>query len=264
MLTLSVSAQEEPLANKHGVPVLPQTGDIAIGIDALPYLNYLGNIFNNTQNNTLDLGSQNLYFRYYITDKSAVRVNLSVGKTTEQDNFYVQDDAARASDPTSQAMVQDRRSTMDRHFSLLVGLQKSRGYGRLKGFYGVQAGYGYDRSKSEYQYGNSMTVANQAPTTHWGNLSNRTVNTDEGITNAIMAGGFVGAEYYILPKICIGGEFSLMYSRAWGSQSNSVMERFNGQTAEEYNVLNGPGDTSSSIETVRPATYGGLYVMFHF
>ena len=40
--------------SKGGIPILPVAGDIAIGAEALPYLEYLGNMFNNTEDNTND------------------------------------------------------------------------------------------------------------------------------------------------------------------------------------------------------------------
>ena len=55
--TIFVNAQTTtspttPLVSKKGYTILPQAGDYAIGIDAVPMLKYAGNIFNNTANNT--------------------------------------------------------------------------------------------------------------------------------------------------------------------------------------------------------------------
>lgn len=39
-------AQEGIITNKKGTPILPQAGDYAIGVDATPFLEYFGNMFN--------------------------------------------------------------------------------------------------------------------------------------------------------------------------------------------------------------------------
>ncbi|MBN2165934.1 MAG: hypothetical protein JW717_06640 [Marinilabiliaceae bacterium] len=265
ILSLGAFAQdEEVLTGKNGTPILPQEGDIAIGADALPYLNYIGNMFNNSSNNTLDLGSHNLYFRYYLDKNSAVKFNLSINNNTTNNNYYVRDDAAYTLDPTSQAKVEDRQTYSNNAVNLLVGYMKTRGYGRLRGFYGGQVGYGFRREMYEYQYGNNITAANQSPTNHWEFGSNRTIYRDNGISQNIGLGGFIGAEYFFAPKICIGGEVSLMYNYYWGSQSDYKTEAWDGQGVSESEIQSQPGNTSSSLVTSRPATYAGLYLMFHF
>jgi len=44
-----ISAQE-PLKNKHGVLVMPEAGELALGFDAAPFLRYAGNLFNGDNN----------------------------------------------------------------------------------------------------------------------------------------------------------------------------------------------------------------------
>lgn len=279
ILSVGAFAQDDVLTSKKGIPVLPQAGDIAIGADALPYLEYIGNIFNNTDGNTLDLGSQNLYFRYYLDNSTAIKVNLSISKNKANNNYYVQDDAARAADPASMAMVEDRETMTNNSTSIMIGYQKTRGYGRLLGFYGAQVGYGYSRTKYEYQYGNAITAANQNPTDYWDFGGERPLYADfdvnalgstspdeieGGIEHMVALGGFAGVEYYFLPKVCIGGEVSLMYTRTWSTQSDYTTEFFDGQSAAERKTQVSPGHSGSSLQTMRPATYSGLYLMFHF
>ena len=40
----AVTAQD--LTSKKGVPILPEKGDYAIGVDAIPFFQYVGNMFN--------------------------------------------------------------------------------------------------------------------------------------------------------------------------------------------------------------------------
>ena len=62
----------------------------------------------------------------------------------------------------------------------------------------------------------------------------RAIEYNNGAVNAFQLGGFVGVEYYILPKICIGGEYSLMYKTSWGSQSNA---KYNEWAGDSYNFV---------------------------
>jgi hypothetical protein len=256
---------EQKSEARNGKEILPKAGDFAIGINALPYLNYLGNIFNNTVNNTLNLGNNNLYFKYFLTDNSAVRVCLNINSTKTTNNYYVQDDAARLLDPTSQAMVEDKRVIKNNFRGITLGYVMNRGYERVRGFYGGQIIYNYNRIRTSYQYGNLMTPENPNPSTNlWGRVASRLLEQDNGITRTIGMGLIAGVEYYFLPKVCIGGEATLQYNYAWGTQSNQKTEQIVGGDLVEMDKVLSPGDRNSVLNTIRPATYGGLYLMFNF
>ena len=269
MLFVSAQGQEQTSTSvtpvsKSGIPILPAAGDIAIGADALPYLNYLGNIFNNTSNNTLNLGSQSLYFRYYLSENTALRAILKISSGLNIQKMYVDDDAAVFADPLSQAKLEDKRSISTNGYNLNLAYQISRGYGRLRGFYGVQVNYGLDRQKDTYAYGNNITVANPSPSNAFGMGATRTLEIDFGMNQTVGAGLLAGVEYYFLPKICIGGEVGLNYTFSWGSQSNRTFEQLIGSKVETRDVLNAPGNKTHLLGTIRPANYGGLYLLFHF
>jgi hypothetical protein len=268
LVGMNMLAQEEAgsavLTGKNGTPILPQAGDFAIGVEATPYLNYLGNMFNDTQNNSLDLGSTTLHGRYFLDSNTALRLSLKIDNSQDSYNYYVQDDAATMQNPLSNKQVTDVLKMNSNGFELVAGIQKFRGYGRLRGFYGAAVSFGRNNSVSEYIYGNPITSFNQAPTTTWGNSAVRTLITNDGSYNAVGAGVLAGVEYYFAPKICIGGELGLGYNYSWGGQSNSKRERWNGSSVVEETILNSPGNTSSQLGTYRPITYGNLYLMFHF
>jgi hypothetical protein len=276
IILISVAAfaqQDSILRSKKGVPILPQKGDWAIGADALPYLEYLGNIFNNTSDNTLDLGSQTLYGRYFVADNAAIRFLVGIRKGSARSSFYVKDDAAVFADPLSRAQTTDYEVSKVSEINLDLGYQKFRGYGRLRGFYGAHLGIEMTRYSASYNYGNPMTIANSAPTTvyDWDNgytnsQSTRTLESDYGITYALNLGLIAGVEYYFLPKICIGGEITLSVAHSWKTQGNSKYQHLNGSVIEEYEIADSPkGRVGTGIYTSRPANYGGsLYLMFHF
>jgi hypothetical protein len=267
-VTLTVSAQEgdSVLKSKAGIPILPKKGDWAIGASALPYLEYLGNMFNNTQNNTLKLGNTTLYGRYFLEDSKALRFALSISQSSNLQKFYVADDAALYKDPLSNAKTEDsyKRNLTDYTFN--IAYLKYRGYGRLQGFCGAQAGFGFSRTHTYYTYGNPFSTDNTAPTTYNGRLSERVLESDNGITYSVNVGALAGVEYYFLPKICIGGEISLSLSNRWKTQGNSTYERMNNSVVEEFDIADSPKQrVNTSLTTSRPVNYGGsLYLMFHF
>jgi hypothetical protein len=279
IVTLSASAQvtgDSVLRSKKGIPILPQKGDWAIGADALPYLKYLGNIFNNTSNNTLNLDQQALYGRYFIADDAAIRLLVLINKGSSRNSLYVQDDAAIFADPLSRAQTTDYQVEKFTQIGFDLGYQKFRGYGRLRGFYGVHFGFGVSRNKESYNYGNPMSIANSAPTSiDWDSestyrISNRILEGDSGYEYGLNLGLIAGVEYYFLPKLCIGGEITLSASHGWKTQGNSKYQQLNGSVVEEYEIAESPkGRTGTNVYTQRPANFGGkydasLYLMFHF
>lgn len=268
-VSLGISAQQADsvLRSKKGTPILPQQGDWAIGADAAPYLEYLGNMFNNTANNSLNLGSQKLYGRYFLSNNTAIRVLIGISDYSTVNRSYITDDAALFQNPLSLAQTEDSRTNKYRTNSFNLGYQKFRGYGRLRGFYGANLMYSINRTIANYAYGNPITAANPKPSSVFPYTGNsRLLYSDSGWNQSIGAGLIAGVEYYFLPKVCIGGEISASVFHSWASQENSKSESWNGSVVVESEKASSPASRiSTGIETSRPANYGGsLYLMFHF
>lgn len=274
LVSIAATAQQADsvLRSKKGIPILPQKGDWGIGVDALPYLNYLGNIFNNTSNNTLSVGEQTVYGRYFIANNAALRLMISVNQGSSMSHYYVRDDAAYFANNLSQAQTEDSYKSKYSTIAFGIGYQKFRGYGRLKGFYGAQVGFGLSRNQYEYTYGNPITVANATPSINgnmpaYGSDNSRRLLTDNGINYRVGAGLLSGVEYYFAPKICIGGEVSLTFAHEWKTQGNSKFERLNNTIVETIEKADSPaGRTNTYVQSYQYAGYfgGNLYVVFHF
>lgn len=184
---------ENVLTNKKGQRILPQAGDFALGIDASGLLNYVGNMFNNsTENNANDIfnykeggvfNGTTIFGKYFLTDNTAVRarLNLNAGSSTVKVGA---EDALTETKTSSTAL------------GLLAGYELRRGYGRLQGFFGPEVGIGYSS-------GISRTITNH---TAAGSTTTKVSGPSEFV---IMAGGFAGVEYFILPKFSIGSELNL-------------------------------------------------------
>ncbi len=261
---LNAIAQDSLLVNKHGSVILPQKGDIAVGFDADPFLFYIGNMFNGNTNNNLNLGDNTLHFRYFLKDNQAIRLRLRIASTKNVNNFYIVDDAARAIDPLSRAQVEDRVTDKNRLYNIGVGYQIFRGSKRLKGFYGADIAFSYSQIITTYEYGNQMSELNPSPTTHFGLLSTRNLEVNNGAYKTIGIGVFAGAEYYFMPKICLGAELGLSYGHGWGSQGNTKGEQMVLSQLIKFDRADAPGNSNSTLNTAFPYTYGSLYLMIHF
>lgn len=263
MFGFAVLAQDTLVSNTNN-KYLPKAGDIAVGIDGDPIFTYLGNMFNGTQNNSLNLGDNTLYFRYYLTDDAAVRVKLRINSSKSIDKFYVTDDAAFFADPLSQAKVEDRYTYSYNSHELTVGYQMFRSYKRLRGFYGADLGFGISKSKEIYEYGNQMTDINPTPSTNWGSLGVRTLENNYASTKYISAGVFTGAEYYFMPNVCMGAEFGLAYGYNFSGQSHRVQERMVISQHVKEKIETNAGGSNSNLNTTFPYTFGSFYFMIHF
>ncbi|GAO29373.1 hypothetical protein [Geofilum rubicundum] len=260
--------EEEPAVETKRVAsdYFPKAGDIGIGFDAAPFLNYLGNAFNGTQGNTLKLGDNTLYFRYFLTDRSAARLALRINSNKEVNNFYVADDAAQVTDPLSQNQVEDRRTELSNTYELRAGYQAFRGRNRLRGFFGGDLFFHYNKYSEAFEYGNNMNELNPSPTTaaYAGSPARRPLNTNSGATVSLGLGAFTGAEYYIMPNVCIGAELGLIYAQSLGSQRNAQYETMVNSLYVVEDVEIAPGDRSRNLDTSFPSSYGNLYLMIQF
>jgi len=268
MFGLGVIAQDSLVSN-NGNKYLPKAGDIAVGIDGDPIFTYVGNIFNGTQNNKLNLKDDNtLYFRYYLKDDAAIRIRLRIASTSDIDKYNVIDDAAKFVNPLSNKEVEDRRTIKSNDYELRVGYQQFRGYNRLQGFYGADLGFGYYKYNVKNEYGNKMNEVNPSPSTEIPGIiaGDRVVEqVSNNPSKTISLGVFAGAEYYFMPKVCIGLEFGLSYGKTWFGQEYTKSEHMVGSILETHDKVDQPaGSSYRSLNTVFPYSYGSFYFMIHF
>ena len=132
VVSLSFSQEEAKESTnfqaKNGALVLPEKGDIAIGLDMIPFLNYLGNFGNNTVGNTYNpnflLNNNTFLVKYFTSAETAIRVFFRTSITNNTNNQYVRDDAAFFADPLSNAVTVDQKQTINNQFILGLGYEK--------------------------------------------------------------------------------------------------------------------------------------------
>ena len=265
-----VNAQEaeesEVLKSKKGTPILPQSGDYALGIDAAPMINFAGQIIQSIGMNAAGAaaaspgfnqltepisGLQSIYFKKFTSDDEAWRVKAIINLTSNTFKSYERGDEEwdGLSDKTDYAPldmdVTDKSKQSVHNFGVLVGKEMRRGYGRLQGFYGIETGLMYNSTNNSYKYGNEYLDNTDAGAALDGNPTFNDFGANDlgggarllKQTNrsfTFMLNGFVGVEYFVLPKMAIGGEMylGLAYtgqgknkteSEAWDATENEVV-----------------------------------------
>lgn len=244
LIVTGVIAQETGgMTSKKGEAILPEADDWALSIDAVPVLNYLGNILNGATatNSSPAFGYPGtplaITGKMFKDEKTAYRAMIRLGFGSTTMNNYV-DDNVNTTDPT--VMVSDSWKAAYNQIVLGGGLEMRRGKTRLQGFYGGMLMFGIGGGKDTYTYGNAITTTNKTPTsTVWtptiiaGPATTRTLENKAGGSFMLGLRGFIGAEYFIFPKMSIGAEFGWglgmsstgegeVKSETWDTVSNAV------------------------------------------
>ncbi len=268
------SNREVGTVNKDGDRILPKKGDFAFGISMNPFFDYVGNMFNaNTDNDAPYFEGMNFSVngKYFITDRQAVRMKLTMDFGKYQYKNLVQDDARSITDPdVINPTVNDVYNKSHNGFFLMAGYEFRRGYGRLQGFWGAEVSVGFSKFKDVFEYGNAITALNPAPTTtidffypFSGQITHRRLNDTWNEFYAGL-GIFVGAEYFIAPKMSIGAELGLAMSYGWTGQREVETEFFDNQLGGVQRQKDRYMHGLSSAFTLTTVPNGEINMTFYF
>ena len=275
----SVFAQD--LTSKKGEAFLPEAGDWAVSIDANPFLNYFGNfIGGNGMNNAPSwnylTNNQTITGKYFVEDDMAYRASFRLGFGSDKTSVMVDDrsdDNSGAVDPwpAASAEVENTMKAGNMNIGIAVGLEKRRGFGRLQGFYGAELGFAINSSSSKYTYGNALV--GHVATTDAGNVdvntaddnfgsnigsemdglsinqNTRVLSQKNGLGFDLGIRGFIGAEYFVLPRLAVGGEFGWGLAFGINGKSTTVYEM------EGYTATQTPGTDATTVNEI--TTEGG-------
>ncbi len=234
------SVANSQVKNKHGELVLPEAKEFCIGVDALPILEYVGNIFNNTANNSISWGYVNaprykvsIFGKYMISPTQAYRANIRIGFN----NWSVKNMVTKDADPGK--TVEDKASQTEMNIYLGAGKEWRRGKGRLQGLWGAEGGLFFGTSSTKLTYGNTFSTTATTPIiTDWDifrglkpvanpeiSSGSRFTSQNHGTIIGFGARAFAGVEYFFMPKMSLGGEFG------WGL---NIQSNGKGKTTREY------------------------------
>jgi hypothetical protein len=287
-LVLGTSASfAQDLTSEMGETYLPESGDWAIGVDATPFLQFAGNLIGGNGANTAPTwnfltNNQTITGKYFTADDMAYRGSLRLGfGSNSASNMVADRTAAAPTYPALPAMVENTMKMSTTSIGLSGGIEYRKGSGRLQGFYGGELGIALSSSSTTYTYGNALAPTAATPVfvdaaddfgtgnitaDTYGNAA-RVTESKGGSSFGIGIRGFIGAEYFVLPKLAVGGEFG--WGLVFGSNgaSSTTMESTDGATVGtqtlEGNKASGFGIDTDNVNSVfGPAA--SLRMTFHF
>jgi hypothetical protein len=254
--------RSQDLTSKDGEPILPQAKDWSIGLDATRLI----------KNASFDFlsSSSAITGKYFKDAKTAYRIGVRIGVNNWTTKARVVDRVAATSSVTAYpAAVVLKENVWRRNatsIGLSFGLEKRRGSSRLQGIYGIEGALYLSTIVDKFTYGNALNATsspqlivdtkNDAMTSpYFGNANNidtlpqiqgvqgaaRITERKNGLAISIGARAFIGAEYFVLPKLSVGGEFGWGLGFSTTGRSETKLESI-GQS-------NIPGSTGVSVKT---------------
>lgn len=296
------SAFAQDLTSKKGETILPEAGDWAISADATPFLDYAGQLLSNAGASAPTFGYTNGYpwaikGKMFKDEKTAYRAGIRLGfgsnKWTNEIDVPAASTATPPVYPAMGAVTEDELKSGYNGIVLSGGLEMRRGKTRLQGYYGGELVIGLSGSKDAYTYGNALstgaapdpTITASGNSTDWSgttgynNLITDPAGGDGRITEwkqsmmGIGVRGFIGVEYFILPKISVGAEYgwglgfmSMKTSTSsegsdFDGSGNLVLGSFTEETKTSGFAID--SDIQNNMTGLAGAS-GSLNIIFHF
>ncbi len=224
---------QAPHKNKEGIVITPEKGELSIGFDAVPFLRFMGSLFND--NNSAPLASFTAYHpltissMYVVKENVAVRGKIRLGFGVEKTDTLV----PRIGSTNPNETVSNETKVSTSSITIGGGLQKWRGKGRMKGYYGGELLLSITTEKTTYSYGNPLSSENQIT---------RLKTSAPGNQFGFNLRALIGAEYFFAAKASISAEFGwgpMLLTRARGEVES---ESWNGSNAE--NTVTNSGKSS--------------------
>ncbi len=270
MFMLSNAQQDSVLRSKKGKIILPEKHDFCFGISGNTFFDYLGNFFSQAGKNTLSVklvGGNSLYGKYFLSKNSALRLRAAYSTTKENYINALSNDL----DPSGLGVVSDKMDTQNNYFSFALGYEGRHGIGRLQVYGGAELLISQTYINSVYDYGNKMTAFNRSPSTtiNFNNgynqvqrSSSRTLNSKSDYGIGYGARAFFGIEYFIFPKISLGGDFGISANVQNNRKFSNSVESwdFNAQKTQIVNF----DATSNSSSSFTDNLNGQIMLLFYF
>lgn len=255
----ATSFAQDGLTSKKGEAFLPEAGDWALGFDGQSFIDFVGNMANGTEDQSLSLNNNanTFYGKMFKDETTAYRGMLRIG-------FGSSSSETAPFDQNTVNTPYINTTTTSNGFTFIVGggLEKRRGNGRLQGVYGAQVMFGMiSAANTSTEYGRVLDVTNS---------SKRTLETNNGNTMTFGLEGFGGFEYFILPKFSLGAEVTWGFAFSSTGESDRVEEFYGVKVTDavgtaayvvnETTITNG----SSSGFSLDNSMGANFKVMFHF
>ena len=249
----SITTAQDAGNDTKGDAMLPEAGDWALGFDAVPLLNYAGNMFNGNTGNTMNAAWDNsnmaITGKYFVDATTAYRGSLRLAMSSTAASTLT--DTSTSGDPS---YIEDIANTSANVIVLGGGMEFRKGHGKVQGYYGGEVLIAMGGSSTSESYGLDLSDTNPF---------GRIVSIESGSTFGLSIRGFIGVEYFIMPKISIGAEYG------WGLGFMSMGE--GSATTDSWDMADSKVVTTttttggSSVFGIDNDNNGGaIRLLFHF
>lgn len=254
--TTMATAQTGEITSNRGENWLSQDGDWGLTFDANPLLNYAGNLFNGTSENSIGGGLTWANSWYAIQGKKLIDANtayrgkLRIGFGSQKNTDLVQDMSSGA-----QAGDQVEDVTKDGNFDIVlgVGLEKRVGSTRVVGVYGAEFYVAMHSEKTTYEYGNSLEDSGDG---------SRPTEEKGPNTFGLGLGVFGGIEWFCAPKVSLSGEYTWGLMLSSTGHTETTTETLVAGDVETNTVEGGTKENDFSLDT--GVTGANIGVNFYF
>jgi len=227
--------------------ILPQAGDIVIGLDMAQFAKSLINSVTNPNPHddpTVKAFQSDFFVKYFVTQKSVIRGRLGINIANVTSRAFVRDDAAfllnpANQDPLLQTKTVDVDKTKQAQWELGIGYEYRRSLWRVQGYVGGEIFGGMISNKFRREYGNPMTNENQNPSSAFTTLdidhegTTVTLGTNgyrvleaKYVEMMLGAAAFFGADMFICRNLSIGAEFYLEGRYIRGGEVTAKQEKW--------------------------------------
>ena len=213
---------QDGLTSKKGFKYLPEAGDYSIGTNADPFIKFSQNLLNFANNTGVKVDGFNnagsadyvsgfnqvIVGKYFLTDKQAVRVAVGINTERSITKTFGDNPVTPNATPNSDVIQLQKAATGKYDWFMSAGMEYRRGHNRLQGFYGYEAALGFSNSgKTANTYGVEYNQTAQDSGYFTSNPTSRVLKTKAPLNVRIGLRGFVGVEYFFMPKMSVGAEF---------------------------------------------------------
>lgn len=234
-----IAANSQNLTSKKGEAYLPEKGDWAISVNADGIFNWVGNLANgNTSNGAPSVtNSVPLSFvgKKFTSDKEALRIlaSVNIGNST-------------TSTETGSGATLNTNKVSTTGFGLTAGVGKEwrRGKTRLQGYYGADVYLSVNSSSTKTT--NSLT-----------GVGSKEVKVSSGLGFGLGGNGFIGAEYFLFPKMAIGAQYEAGLNISLSGGGKTTTTPWTGSSVESK----GPKTTAIGVGPVGVAS---IRLTLHF
>ena len=219
---------QDGLTSKKGFKYLPEAGDYSIGTNADPFIKFGQNLLNFANNTGVNVNGFNnagaadyvtgfnqvIVGKYFISENEAYRFSFGINTTRNVVKTFGDNPVTPNAVPNSDVIELTKVANGTYDWFVSAGREFRRGHNRLQGFYGYEAALGFSNAgKTSNSYGVEYNqMAQDSGVIAAGD--SRILKQKAPLNVRLGLRGFVGVEYFFMPKMSIGTEFGWGFAYA--------------------------------------------------